>query len=157
MPRIATEKNYLALNVSKFQNVSLFLIDFLLLIESDFFWLQLWYQEVKNYIDLIISLIAFISQPINLCEFSLSSLIKMTRVGTLHIGPKQESINSYLFYWYVPSDLCKFQSNWQIPNQLPLARIPKMFMATPRHLDTKRNVIEEKLDWKETVGLSDCW
>lgn len=38
MPRMATDKKYLALNVSEFHNISLFLIDFLLLIESEIFY-----------------------------------------------------------------------------------------------------------------------
>lgn len=38
MPSIATDKKYLALDVNEFQNVSLFLIDFFLLIESEIFY-----------------------------------------------------------------------------------------------------------------------
>lgn len=71
----------------------------------------------------------------------------MKEVDTLHIGLNQESVNlpSLLI---APNDLCKLQSDWHIPNQLYFSRIPKMFMATW----TQRG---EKLDWKETVVLSD--
>lgn len=73
----------------------------------------------------------------------------MTKGGILHIGPNQESVNSYLFYGYVPNDLCKPQSNWHYFQQLSFSRIPEMSVVTPHHLNTKRNVMEKQLNGKK--------
>lgn len=69
----------------------------------------------------------------------------MTKVGTLCIGSSQESVNScftdmFQMIFINCSQIAIFPINFS------LSRIPKMFMGSPCHLDTKGSVMEEKLD-----------